>query len=411
LLEPGLPTNSAVYAAAAGLLKVTAREHTLQAFKHSIHNVHDVEETSPPEWADMFGAGCGEGHIARPRMLLTPSSPAAALGPNQRTLTPGLKGTWMVTGGTGDIGQIIGMWAAHLQGIRNVVLLGRNGMAKGKSMTVLRGSCDVEDSCIIIASCDVAVAEDVSSLQNHPWNSPVGGIVHAGAVVMDASISRQTAHSLRSVYAPKVVGASQLLQESILEPIGEAVFFSSLTAQLGTPGQSNYAAANAALDGQAQIASHCGVPFNSIMWGPWASGMALKDLKVLQGFQKAGLGALDAVSGLNLLRSVMGSTSTVPSVVGASIAWDTLLHGRASVPMIFAEFTAAEEASDVHRKKLGLKQQFRIAVDARSSALMVGPAIEATVAEVVEGMLGHAISVNQPFMEAGIDSLGMSCLE
>ena len=54
-----------------------------------------------------------------------------------------------------------------------------------------------------------------------------------------------------------------------------ASVFSSVSALLGNPGQANYAAANAAMEGLVEGYQSRGLCIGSEGWGPWASaGMA-----------------------------------------------------------------------------------------------------------------------------------------
>jgi acyl transferase domain-containing protein/acyl carrier protein len=410
LLEPGLPDASAAYAAAAGLLKVAAQEHAAQRFSHAIHDGYAHEKAQPPAAGDIFGVGLGAGVTATPRMV--PAPPAAVV----RSAAAGaasaaLRGSVLVTGGLGDVGRLVAFWALQSAGAPHVWLLGRSGRAGADlglaSLTHPAGS-------ITVASCDVTSAADVEgTLRLHPSAAgapPLTAAFHAGAVLRDAVLARQSAASLRAVFAPKVAGAVRLRGATACAPLASAVYFSSLTAQLGTPGQANYAAANAALDSLAQHSTNCGLQAGSVMWGPWASGMALQDPALLARFKRAGLAAIDPPTGLRLLQAVLGTASTSASVIAAGIAWGSLLQGRRPVPPIFAEFERSAAATP-GRRPVSITLQ----VDARSPppvGLLAPPAgmraedVAAAVADAVAGMLGPDVGPDQPLMEAGLDSLG-----
>ena len=77
-------------------------------------------------------------------------------------------------------------------------------------------------------------------------------VLHAGGVIRDAPLSKQTASTLREVMAPKQHASARLAHASCALPISSDIGFSSLSALLGTAGQANYAAANLMLNAQAE---------------------------------------------------------------------------------------------------------------------------------------------------------------
>lgn len=84
---------------------------------------------------------------------------------------------------------------------------------------------------------------------------PLLGTFHAAGVLDDAMISRMTLSAVRRTAAPKPVALARFMAAAGpgigALPCQTHVMFSSVASLLGSPGQSNYAAANAALDAQA----------------------------------------------------------------------------------------------------------------------------------------------------------------
>jgi hypothetical protein len=229
-------------------------------------------------------------------MVAAPQELALAPLPLKKQASLAVVGSVLVGGGLGEIGQLAGHWVAAAHGSSHVWMLGRSGRS-AQSMTA---ALQQHAGSVSMAAGDVTARDDMAGLMQALATSgapAVSGVLHAGAVLADALLGRQTAASLRAVFAPKVPGALCLLGATSAMPLQGLLHFSSLTAQLGTPGQSNYAAANGALDGVAQDYLNRGLQSSSVMWGPWASGMALSDAGLLERFQQAGLGAISGGCG------------------------------------------------------------------------------------------------------------------
>ena len=183
-------------------------------------------------------------------------------------------------------------WAAASGTGTCIWLLGRSGRAP-QSMSSLLAACG--HGCINAAATDVAAHADAASMLQMLAGSSspcLGSILHAGAMLHDAVISKQTAGTLRAVFAPKASGALRLLAAAAGMPLHGIVHYSSLTAHLGNHGQSNYAAANGALETISQQSMQCGLWSTELLWGPWSTGMALDSPRVLERLHHAGVGAL-----------------------------------------------------------------------------------------------------------------------
>ena len=73
-------------------------------------------------------------------------------------------------------------------------------------------------------------------------------MLHAAAVVEDATLTNITDELIDRDWAPKVYGAWYLHQATVKQPLDWFCSFSSAAALVGSPGQGAYAAANSWLD-------------------------------------------------------------------------------------------------------------------------------------------------------------------
>jgi len=107
------------------------------------------------------------------------------------------------------------------------------------------------------------------------------------------------------VFAAKVHGASHLHQLTIEENLDFFLLFSSAASVLGSPGQANYAAANASLDALAHYRRSLGLPALCLNWGPWAKvGLAARMNRV-DGIAQGGLASLDPDQGIAIMDHVL----------------------------------------------------------------------------------------------------------
>lgn len=197
--------------------------------------------------------------------------------PTSENLTIRADATYLITGGLGALGLRVAETLIH-QGARYIVLTGRHG-ASNETQKATLNNLEKTGAKVIVAQADVSNAEDVAKVIAHitALLPPLKGIVHAAGVLDDGALMQQTYERFRRVMAAKVEVAWNLHQASLPLELDFFVCFSSIASLLGSPGQGNYAAANAFLDALAHYRRSIGMPAMSINWGPWADiGMAAK---------------------------------------------------------------------------------------------------------------------------------------
>ena len=107
--------------------------------------------------------------------------------------------------------------------------------------------------------CNITSSEEATGVLSDDGHHPLTGIMHAGGVLVDGTLLKQTAASLRGVLAPKLAVMPSIRRGVLGQPIVDVNLFSSVSAFLGSPGQANYAAANMALNSWAHALQSSGI--------------------------------------------------------------------------------------------------------------------------------------------------------
>ncbi|MEZ4867749.1 MAG: type I polyketide synthase [Caldilineaceae bacterium] len=185
--------------------------------------------------------------------------------------TPQLRGdsTYLITGGVGALALQVAHFMVE-QGARRLVLVGRSAPRPAAQAQI--AALAKMGATITVQQADVTdkaqLAHVFAALDK---THPLRGIVHCAGLLADGILSRQNWESFAEVLAPKVQGAWHLHELSQAHELDFFVLFSSLASLIGSPGQANYAAANAFLDALAAYRQGLGLPALAINWGPWSA--------------------------------------------------------------------------------------------------------------------------------------------
>jgi 4-hydroxyphenylalkanoate synthase len=324
------------------------------------------------------------------------------------------EGTVLITGGTGMAGGELARHVVDAYGVRHVVLASRQG-GRAESTAELTLDLARAGAQVQVLACDVADRRAVAELlaQVARRGPPLRGVIHAAGVLDDAVITSLTPDRVDTVLRAKVDAAWNL--HELTRDLGLSMFVlcSSIAATVGAPGQGNYAAANAFLDGLAAHRQAAGLPGVSLAWGLWARSSAMtahlsgRDLARLN---RDGLAAMSPGQALELFDAAL--TVDHPVVVAARLdraVLDTRAL-RGELPALFSGLARrprrrlTEDIVDAAQSRSALAQRLHaLAPDDRHSLLVE------MVCSHAAAVLGHAapeeIDPDTAFGDLGFDSL------
>ena len=324
-------------------------------------------------------------------------------------LVAGNAGSVAITGGTGALGSAVAQWLIHNQ--QNVQLLGRSGRVSATAAPLLHSKPHAQ---MTISMCDASSAADVHQLEAS--ETPLSAIVHAGGVLADASLAKQTPHHCRTVFAPKADALLHLQGVSRRQPLQSFVAFSSMAAVLGSPGQASYGAANAFLDAAAASMQSQGFAAHTIQYGAWkGAGMAGNTADKLH---SKGIGALTADQGIRALQGLAHSAQnspamTPPSMAAAAFNWPLFFINMQKPSALFAEYADEAMAAKPQTQagaevpaQRAITGQLTQPAQAQLSAVNLDE-LRAEIAAAAQDIIGSSVSASEPLMAAGLDSLSL----
>jgi len=283
-------------------------------------------------------------------------------------------------------------------GARHIVLTGRSG-ANGQIAAIRE--LESSGAKVRVVRADVSRPEDVNRLFGETLAAmpPLAGLIHSAGVIDDALLSEQSLKRLRNVMAPKVDGAWNLHLHTKDLTLDFFVCFSSAASMVGSPGQANYAAANAFLDALAHHRRFLGLPGLSINWGAWSGDGMAAEQETRRRMAARGVAAIDRQQGISLLLSLLNSAGIPPQIGVLPVNWNRFLEQFPDqVPSLFRALGEPR-----HRQRNFRQQLDSAPLEERQSMLRIH------LAEALASVLGFAsaerIAPRQRFFDLGMDSL------
>ncbi|QBS39351.1 type I polyketide synthase [Nocardia sp. CS682] len=296
-------------------------------------------------------------------------------------------GTVLITGATGALGGLLARHLVHTHGVRDLVLAARRPIP-----AALLAELTATGATVAAVAADVADRAELTAVLH---GRELAAIVHCAGVLDDAVLTNQTPEHLHRSFAPKATAAWHLHQLTRHHNT-TLILFSSAAATLGSPGQANYAAANAYLDALAHHRTTTGHPTTSIAWGLWNTGMAHTATT------RRGMRALAEQEGLRLFDAALTADASV--AIPMHLDPHALAAATGSVPPLLRALVSTAP----RRAAAGETDSFRERLR-RMSPADGDTALHTLVSERAAAVLGHAdpsaIAPTRAFHDLGFDSL------
>jgi acyl carrier protein len=259
---------------------------------------------------------------------------------------------------------------------------------------------------VVYRQCDVSDYNQLQDLLGESATGRLRGVFHLAGVLDDGLLREQTLDRFDRVLAAKALGAWNLHELTRDSELEQFVLFSSLASIVGSPGQANYAAANAFLDALAHHRRFLSLPALSVNWGSWEdAGMAAR-LKEREGqrWEAAGVGWIGIRPGLQTLEELLANGTCHASV--APIDWTRFASQLPGPVPCFLQGIVEEIPADAggSGESPVLLEQTRNLTSEECAQVAQQHLIE-LAARVLAWNSSVAIDPNRPFNELGFDSL------
>ncbi|MCW7947416.1 polyketide synthase, partial [Streptomyces hygroscopicus] len=308
-------------------------------------------------------------------------------------------GTVLLTGASGALGGLVARHLVDRHGVRSLLLMSRRG-ADADGAADLQAELTAAGAEVRWAACDAA---DRDALAEALAGTTVTAVVHSAGVLDDGVIGSLTPERLETVLRPKVDAVLNL--HELTGDLSAFVVFSSLAGTLGTPGQANYAAANAFLDAFARRRRAQGLPALSLPWGLWRRTSTMTgDLAGADRTRLARGGVLPLTDedGLELFDAALASER--PLVVAARLDLAALRNATAPVPPLLGSLVGGRPRRMDRTATVPPAQRIAdLAENEREAAVL--DLVRSEAAAVLGHSSAASVQPDQIFGDLGFDSL------
>ncbi len=316
------------------------------------------------------------------------------------------EGTVLVTGGTGTLGALLARHLVTQHDVGHLLLVSRQGI-QAKGASELQAELEGLGASVRIEACDASQRQALKSLLDSvSVEYPLTGIVHAAGVLDDGVIDSLTAERVERVLTAKADAAWYLHELTEHMDLSLFVLFSSAAGAFGSPGQGNYAAANAFLDALACYRRVRGLPGCSMAWGYWeqASGLTgdLSEIDISR-MTRSGVAALSSEHGLELFDNALKTGEAMILPVRLDLRAMRTQARIGILPTLFSDLIRIPPRRSSQESRTLARRLAETPENERENILL--ELVRTQVATVLGHTSPETINTQQTFKELGFDSL------
>ncbi|HWU88194.1 MAG TPA: beta-ketoacyl reductase, partial [Kofleriaceae bacterium] len=292
-------------------------------------------------------------------------------------------------------------------GARRLVLAGRS--APTEAARALARTLEQRGAAITLATADVAQRTDVERLLREASAlAPLRGVFHLAGVLDDALLAQQDAARFRRVMAPKLEGAWHLHQLTQDLELDCFVLYSSIAALVGSPGQTNYAAANSFLDALVAHRRARGLPGQSLQWGPISEiGLAAAADSRGERLQDRGMASMSPAAAEAILASILARDEVCAGIVSLDVGRWLDFYPTLSASAFFGDLIGAAAAASAASSSAPAHHALIDRLRASPAQLRIGQ-LEDLVRRQLARVLQcrpEALTAHAAFSSVGLESL------
>ncbi|MFD7815688.1 SDR family NAD(P)-dependent oxidoreductase [Streptomyces sp. NPDC059785] len=367
-----------------GLGKVAALEHP-----ELWGGLLDLDPAGAPDEAEQIAALLSARTVEdltarRGGTVLVPRLVAANPADGEQRPLPPLSdlGSYLVTGGLGSLGLLVGEWLAR-NGAGTVVLAGRSGLPERSAWDAARHDdataariagvrrIEAQGADVRVVALDTADEAALRALTDRLAlaGRPLRGVVHAAGLSEPQFLRESDPETYDRCLHAKVAGTWALHHATADQNLDLFVSFSSIASVWGSQHLAGYAAANAFLDSFAHHRHTLGLAATTVSWGPWGARSGLADDSVMAFLRSIGLKQLNPGHALELLGEAVADGVAHRTVCSADwVLFRDLMEARRERPMLSTVRSApaagpapAGELGPLTARLLGLPRAERLA--------------------------------------------------